>query len=101
MDTRSVFRGSMHGLQYKIFEIVHRWTFTPNKSETLVLLPKLLLKLCKHAKKAHVVLPQQPLLEVQALKQVHIVEWQPPKVYNLTDSIQISRKLSFITTTVN
>jgi len=40
-------------------------------------------------------------LEVQALKEVHIVEWQPPKVYNLTDSIQISRKLSFITTTVN
>jgi len=40
-------------------------------------------------------------LEVQALKEVHIVEWQPPKVYNLTNSIQISRKLSFITTTVN
>lgn len=50
MDTRSVFRGSAHGLQFKIIEIVHRWTFTPNKSETLVLLPKLLLKLCKHAK---------------------------------------------------
>lgn len=43
MDTRSVFRG----LQYKIVETVHRWTFTPNKSETVAQIDVEIVQACK------------------------------------------------------